>query len=154
MPDSHAQTKIRILLVDDHALVRKQLTEVIQGESDLAVCGEAEDVSTAALLVSREAPHLVILDLSLKQSSGFDFLQHLHKMPAKPIILVLSMHEECVYVRRSLQLGASGYITKEDAARHLMQAVRRVLAGQRYLSEELARKLEEAPQSYPAGAQS
>jgi DNA-binding NarL/FixJ family response regulator len=138
MQNKTDQPKVRVFLVDDHALVREQLTALIQGESDLAVCGEAEDAPSALSLIKRLEPDLVILDISLKRSSGLDLLKGLKEVQPNPVVLVLSMHEATFYADRALQAGALGYITKEEATTSILSAIRRVLSGKLYLSERMA----------------
>ncbi len=138
MQNKTEQPKVRVFLVDDHALVREQLTALIQAESDLAVCGEAEDAATGLLLIKRLAPELVIVDISLKRSSGLDLLKRLQEVQPKPAVLVLSMHEATFYAERALQAGALGYITKEEATTSILSAIRRVLSGKLYLSDRIA----------------
>jgi DNA-binding NarL/FixJ family response regulator len=124
----------RVFLVDDHALVREHLTALIQAESDMAVCGEAEDAPTALALIRQSEPDLVILDISLKHSNGLDLLKDLNKLRPQPAVLVLTMHAATLYAERALQAGARGYITKEDATTNILPAIRRVLNGECYLS--------------------
>ena len=131
------QARARIFLVDDHALMRQQLTALIEAESDLAVCGEAEAAQPALALIRQQAPDLVLLDLSLKRSSGLDLLADLGTLQPRPVVLVLSMHEESLYVERSFRAGALGYITKQDATANILPAIRQVLRGERYLSRQL-----------------
>jgi DNA-binding NarL/FixJ family response regulator len=135
MPNATERHRARVFLVEDHALVRENLIELIQAEADLVVCGEAEDVPTALALIRHHEPGLVILDLSLKGSNGFDLLKDLKELQPKPAVLVLSMHEETFYALQALEAGARGYITKEDATTNLLVAIRRVLSGQRYLTD-------------------
>jgi DNA-binding NarL/FixJ family response regulator len=135
------QRKARVVLVDDHPLVREHLTALIQAQADLSVCGEAADAPTALSLVAREAPDLVILDISLKRSNGLELIKDLKEMWPKLPVLVLSMHDEMLYAERSLRAGALGYITKEEATVNVLSAVRRVLGGHVYLSERMAGRI-------------
>jgi DNA-binding NarL/FixJ family response regulator len=130
--------RARVLLVDDHALVREQLTSLIQAEADLVVCGEAEDAPKALALIRQQKPDLVILDISLKRSNGLDLLKDLKELRPKPTVLVLSMHEEIFYAERALRAGALGYITKEEATINILLAIRHVLSGHVYLSDRMA----------------
>ena len=132
------QPQAKVFLVDDHALVREQLTALIQVEADLTVCGDAEDAPTALSLINRLQPDVVILDISLKRSNGLDLLEDLRKSPTPPAVLVLSMHDDRFYVARALRAGARGYITKEDAATKILPAIRQVLGGGLYLSDRVA----------------
>jgi DNA-binding NarL/FixJ family response regulator len=138
MPDECKLSKAKLFLVDDHPLVREHLTALIQQEVDLEVCGEAADALSALTLILQLRPALVILDISLKRSHGLDLLEDLKAVQAKPAVLVLSMHDETIYAERALRAGALGYITKEDATTNILPAIRRVLAGQMYLSDRMA----------------
>ncbi len=133
--------KSRIFLVDDHALVRENLTALLGRESDLEVCGEAEDALSARLLITQTLPDLVILDLSLKRSNGLQLLRQLKQSLPKLPVLVLSMHDETMFAERALRAGAMGYISKEEASVDVMPAIRKVLGGGRYLSERMAGRL-------------
>ena len=141
MTNETERPKAKLFLVDDHALVREQLTALIQGEADMEVCGEAADGPTALAFVRQDEPDLVILDLSLKRASGLDLLKVLKKLRPKLAVLVLSMHDEILYAERALRAGAMGYITKEEAIINILPAIRQVLAGQTYLSDQMARHL-------------
>lgn len=141
MPTETERPKAKVFLVDDHALVRKHLTALIEGEPDLLVCGEAADAPTALALVKQAQPDLLVLDISLKRSNGLDLLNELRGLQPRPAVLVLSVHEETFYVKRALQAGARGYITKEEAAANVLSAVRKVLAGEFYVSERMAGRL-------------
>ena len=138
MSNKSERPKARVFLVDDHPLVREHLTALIQQEADLEVCGEAADAPSALTLIHQRNPDLVILDISLKRSHGLDLLKDLKGFRPKPAVLVLSMHEETLYAERALRAGALGYITKEEAIVNILSAIRRVLAGQVYLSARMA----------------
>jgi DNA-binding NarL/FixJ family response regulator len=138
MSNKSERPKARVFLVDDHPLVREHLTALIQQEADLEVCGEAADAPSALTLIHQRNPDLVILDISLKRSHGLDLLKDLKRFRPKPAVLVLSMHEETLYAERALRAGALGYITKEEATVNILSAIRRVLAGQVYLSARMA----------------
>jgi len=125
----------RILLVDDHPLVREGLAEVLGREIDLVVCGEAEDRQQALELITTTQPHLAIVDLALKRSNGLELIKDIRvRYPNLPV-LVVSMHDEALHAERALRAGASGYIAKAEAATQVVQAVRKVLAGGIYLSD-------------------
>ena len=138
MSNKSERPKATVFLVDDHPLVREHLTALIQQEADLEVCGEAADAPSALTLIHQRNPDLVILDISLKRSHGLDLLKDLKGFRPKPAVLVLSMHEETLYAERALRAGALGYITKEEATVNILSAIRRVLAGQVYLSARMA----------------
>jgi DNA-binding NarL/FixJ family response regulator len=135
------QRKSKVFLVDDHPLVREHLTALIEAQADLAVCGDAADAPTALSLIARQAPDLVILDISLKQSNGLELIKNLKELWPKLPVLVLSMHDEMLYAERALRAGALGYITKEEATVNVLSAVRKVLGGQVYLSERMAERM-------------
>ena len=143
MPYKTKRSATRVFLVDDHALVRRQLRALIEAEPDLTVCGDAADATTAAGLIRQQEAQLVVLDISLKRSNGLDLLKDLQTLQPRPVVLVLSMHDETFYVERALNAGAMGYITKEEAPFHFLSAVRRVLSGQVYLGERIADRLEQ-----------
>jgi len=133
-----AQPKQRILLVDDHPMVRERLTELIQEEPDLVVCGGAEDRFQALDLIASTRPDLAIVDLTLKHSHGVELIKDIQgRYPDLPV-LVLSMHDELLHAQRVIHAGARGYITKQEATEKIMQAIRTVLNGEVYLSEKTA----------------
>ena len=134
-------TKSNLFLVDDHPMVREHLRALIQQEADLTVCGEAADAPTALSLVQQLRPDLVILDISLKRSHGLELLKNLKALHPEIPVLVLSMHDEAIYAERMLHAGAKGYITKEEATVNVMSAIRKVLAGQVYLSERMLARM-------------
>jgi DNA-binding NarL/FixJ family response regulator len=135
------QEKKRILLVDDHPMVRERLAEVIHREDDLTVCGEAEDRFKALELVVATRPHLAIVDLTLKKSHGMELIKDLHSRHPDLAILVVSMHDETLHAERVIRAGARGYITKQEATRKIMLAIRAVLTGGVYLSEKMAAQI-------------
>jgi DNA-binding NarL/FixJ family response regulator len=137
MSNEIGRTKAKVFVLDDHALVREHLTALIQAEHDLTVCGEAEDVPTALALIQQQEPDLVILDISLKRSCGLDLLVELKELRQKPAVLVLSMHDEALYIERALRAGASGYITKAEAPVSIVSAIRQVLSGQICVSNRM-----------------
>lgn len=134
-------SKTRVVLVDDHPLVRERLVELINREADLEVVGEAEDRHQALEVIESTRPQLAIVDLSLKASLGLELIRDLQvREPGLPI-LVVSMQDEAVYAERCLRAGARGYITKQEASRHVMQAIRRVLEGGIHVSEAVAHQM-------------
>ena len=130
--------RTRIVLVDDHPMVRERLAEVINREDDMTVCGEAEDRANALEVIGREQPDLAIVDLSLKRSNGLDLIKDLHVMHPKLLVLVLSMQDETLYAERVIRAGAHGYITKQEATRKILNAIREVLGGKVFLSPEIS----------------
>ncbi|MEK7949803.1 response regulator transcription factor [Luteolibacter soli] len=138
---STANDQARIVLVDDHPMVRERLAEVINREPDLSICGEAEDRAGALEVVEREKPRLAIVDLTLKRSNGLDLIKDLRVMYPELLILVLSMQDENLYAERVIRAGAHGYITKQEATRKILDAIRQVMAGKVFLSEELSAEI-------------
>lgn len=132
------QKRAKIVVVDDHPIVRERLSEIINRESDLVVCGEAEDRSEAIQTIKTQAPDLVIVDLTLKSSDGLELIKDIHSRWPKLVMLVVSMHDESLYAERVIRAGALGYITKQEATRNILVAIRRVLAGQIYLNEQIS----------------
>jgi two-component system, NarL family, invasion response regulator UvrY len=132
---------IRVLIADDHAILRRGLKEILARELEDAVYGEAKDAREVLARVRSDPWDLVILDLSMPGRSGLDVLRDIKGMQPKLPILVLSMHPEDQYGKRILKAGASGYMNKESAPEELIKAIRKVLAGGRYVSPALAEKL-------------
>ncbi len=128
----------RVLLVDDHPIVRERLAEIINREEDLAVCAEAEDRHGAIKAVEAAKPDMAIIDLALKNSSGLELIKDLHSRWPRLVILVVSMQDESLYAERVLRAGAQGYITKQEATRNIMLAIRSVLGGNIYLNQKTA----------------
>lgn len=133
--------KHQILIVDDHPIVRQGLAEMINQESDLAICGTAEDVHRALELVERAKPDLVVVDVSLKGSNGIELLKNIKIRFPRMLVLVLSMHDENLYAVRALRAGAAGYIMKQEATEKVLHAIHRVLGGEIYLSDRMERKM-------------
>jgi DNA-binding NarL/FixJ family response regulator len=134
----------RVLVVDDHPVVRHGITLVINAESDLTVCGEAEDEQAARRLLRELRPDVLVVDLSLGAGGdGFNIVRDVHAHFPQMPILVLSMHDETVYADRLFAQGAAGYIMKQAAAEQLVTALRVVLRGERFVSENLKRHLTE-----------
>jgi len=156
MNDAANASLVRIVIVDDHPMVRERLAEVINREADMTVCGEAEDRASALELIGREAPSLAIVDLTLRRSNGLDLIKDLRVMYPEVRILVVSMQEENLYAERVIRAGAHGYITKQEATRKILDAIRQVLDGKVFLSEafssELLSRMVGKPKSTPASS--
>ena len=131
----------RILIVDDHPLVRLSLREFIRREKDLEVCGEAEDREQALAAAAATKPHLAIIDLTLKSSNGMELIKDLREQHPEVQILVLSMHDETIHAERAIRAGARGYITKQEATTKVMVAIRQILSGEIYWSERAAARV-------------
>lgn len=132
---------IRVLIADDHAILRSGLKEILGHELKDVVCGEAEDARQVLLQVQSGDWDLVMLDITMPGRSGLDVLKDIKAVRPKLPVLVLSMHPEDQYGKRVLKAGASGYMRKESAPDELIKAIRKVLAGGRYVSPALAEKL-------------
>ncbi|MDI6451286.1 response regulator transcription factor [Anaerobaca lacustris] len=133
--------KHRIVIVDDHPIVRQGLAQLIEQEDDLHICGQAEDAHEAIRAIRELNPNLVIVDISLRTSSGIDLIKDIKaQFPALPV-LTLSMHDEALYAERALRAGARGYIMKQEAPEEVVTAIRRVLAGTTYISQGMAAKM-------------
>ena len=129
--------KSRVLLVDDHPIVRQGLALLIDREPDLAVCGEAEGAHTAYHAIATLRPDLVVLDISLSGPDGLDVLKEIRISTGSLPVLILSMHDESIYAERAMRAGANGYIMKQEATEKVLVAIRRILGGGVYLSERL-----------------
>jgi two-component system, NarL family, invasion response regulator UvrY len=132
---------IKVLIADDHAILRRGLKEILSREMEGAVCGEAKDAQQVLARVQSDHWDLVILDLSMPGRSGLDVLRDIKGLRPKLPVLVLSMHPEDQYGKRILKAGAAGYMNKESAPEELIKAIRKVLAGGRYVSPALAERL-------------
>lgn len=129
------------MVVEDHPLVREGLTRLINLQPDLSVCGEAPTAHHALKAIPVLKPDIVILDITLAGSNGMDLIKDMKSRSLKSLILVLSMHDESLYAERALRAGAKGYIMKQEASKDVLTAIRRILAGEIYLSEKMAAKM-------------
>lgn len=138
---STAGAKKRILVVDDHPIVRQGLALLINREPDLVVCGEAEEATGAMHVLASARPDVLILDISLNGPDGLDVLKNIRiNQPTLPV-LILSMHDESIYAERALRAGANGYIMKQEATEKVLVAVRRILNGEIYVSDAIANRM-------------
>jgi DNA-binding NarL/FixJ family response regulator len=124
--------------VDDHPLVREWLTNLINQQADLTVCGEADSAPAALSAISARQAHLVIADLNLANSSGIELIKNLKELHPDIPVLVLSMHDESLYAERVFRAGARGYVNKRETAQKVVEAIRRVLDGKLYIGEKTA----------------
>ena len=131
----------RVLIVDDHPIVRQGLKRMIETEADMEVCGEAATEAQARRAIRELMPDIVIVDLALQEGDGLELVRDVHAHHPDVPMLVLSMHDETIYAERLLAEGASGYIMKQTATDQLLNALRAVLRGERYVSEQLAQTL-------------
>src|SRR4051812_22096958 len=125
--------KIRILLVDDHAVVRFGIAQLINRQADMTVCGEEEDASRALSAIEKLKPNLVIADISLKDSSGLELMRNIKAQYPGLAVLVVSGHDESIYAEIAFRAGALGYLMKEEALDKIVMAIRRVLSGAIYV---------------------
>ncbi len=134
-------TKIRVLIADDHAIVREGLKQILADTSDIGVTGDAENGFEALKLIRRGNCDVVLLDISMPDRSGIEILKQLKKEFPKLAVLMLSMHREDQYAIRALKAGAAGYLNKQSAPVELVHAIRQVAAGRKYVSPALAEEL-------------
>lgn len=133
--------RAKILIVDDHPLIREALVGRISPQPDLEVCGEVDNVLEALQQIEQKKPDLVLIDISLKESHGVDLIKRLNALGNAPKMLVSSMYDELLYAERCLHAGANGYIEKKEAPEKVLEAIRQVLDGKTYISAELSQRL-------------
>jgi len=131
----------RVLIVDDHPIVRQGLRRVMEAEDDLSVCGETETVRAARSAIRELRPDGVVIDISLKQGDGIELVRDVRAHHSELPILVLSMHDETIYAERLLSAGANGYIMKHAASEQFLESLRRVLDGGVYVSESVSNNM-------------
>jgi DNA-binding NarL/FixJ family response regulator len=133
--------KYGVFIVDDHPLVREGLTNLINQQGDLIVCGEARDSAEAIAEITKERPDVAIIDISLANESGLELIKHLIKQFPQLAVVVLSMHDEALYAERALRAGARGYVMKHETSKSVLASIRRVLAGDIYISERIVNRM-------------
>jgi DNA-binding NarL/FixJ family response regulator len=138
---SDLKTRLRILIVDDHPIVRDGLNLRISAESDLEVCGEAENVVQALEKVEATRPDLVMVDIALKASHGLELIEQLAARFPQVKMLVVSGFEESLYAERAVRAGANGYLNKQESNEKLIEAIRVVMRGDCYLSEAMKQRM-------------
>ena len=137
-PDAYRR---KVLVVDDHPIVQEGLADLINKEKDLVVCGSAQDIPETIKAIKSLAPDVVTVDISLGDANGLELIRDIKTQFPKLPMLALSMHQESFYAERAIRAGAKGYITKQEATRNVILAIRKVLEGGLYLSEEMKDKL-------------
>jgi DNA-binding NarL/FixJ family response regulator len=142
----------RILVVDDHPMMRQGLAQLINAEPDLTVGWEAGDAGQVLDMIAKHQPDLLIVDISLPGKNGLELIKDVHVLRPGALILVVSMHDEALYAERVLRAGARGYIMKQEGGKKLMGAIRRVLGGQIYVSEKISAKILENVTGRRAGS--
>jgi len=136
-----ASIQKKVLLVDDHPIVRHGLGLLIEQEDDLTVCGETESAVETLDSISSLNPDIVLVDISLRGSNGLELTKALKDAHPEIPVLILSMHDESLYAERALRSGARGYIMKQESADTVLLSIRKVLSGSVYLSERLSSKM-------------
>jgi DNA-binding NarL/FixJ family response regulator len=131
----------RILVVDDHPILREGLRQSIDRQPDLMVCGEAENAAQTLAAIAKLKPDLVLVDISMPGKSGFELVKDLRTVHPDVPVLVLSMHDESLYAERVLRAGARGYIMKHERPKRLLEAMRHDLDGKTYVSEKMAARI-------------
>jgi DNA-binding NarL/FixJ family response regulator len=133
--------KARVMLVDDHPIVRQGLANLIEDEEDLSVCAQVESAEEALAAMETARPDVIVIDIALGERSGLELVKDVRaRWPDMPM-LVLSMHDELLFAERSLRAGAKGYIMKQEATEKVMEGIRKVLDGELYVSERMAARL-------------
>jgi DNA-binding NarL/FixJ family response regulator len=140
-PNPAKKSRTRVLLVDDHAVVRFGIAQLINRQPDLEVCGEEEAASTALSAIERLKPDLVIADISLKDSSGLELMRNIKAQYAGLPVLVVSAHDESIYAELAFRAGALGYLMKQEALEKIPTAIHRVLSGNVYVSDALGARM-------------
>jgi DNA-binding NarL/FixJ family response regulator len=133
--------KNKVFLVDDHAIVREGLVSLINRESDMLVCGQADGAASALERIEATRPDIVLLDISLNGPDGLDLLKTIRLRDPDLPVLILSMHDEAQYAERALRSGANGYVMKHEATETVLIAIRRILTGDVYLSDRLTGRI-------------
>jgi DNA-binding NarL/FixJ family response regulator len=141
---SKGRTRRSILIVDDHPIFREGLTQSIDRQPDLTVCGEAEDAIKASQAVAALHPDLVIVDITLPGKSGLELIKDLHAAYPDLALLAVSMHDESLYAARILRAGARGYVMKQETPQTLLHAIQQVLEGRIYVSERMSAQILES----------
>src|SRR5437764_9931574 len=133
--------KTKVLIIDDHPMMRQGLAQLVSNESDLTVCCEAENARQALEAIAAERPDLVLADFTLPDKSGIELIKDLQALQPNLPVLIISMHDESLFAERVLRAGGRGYIMKQEGGKKLMQAIRQVLNGQIYVSEKMSAKI-------------
>jgi DNA-binding NarL/FixJ family response regulator len=140
-PSKTVVDKSRIFIVDDHPLVREGLTNLINGQDDLIICGEARDSAEALDGIMKARPDVAFIDISLENESGLELVKQLRSQFPNVALIVLSMHDETLYAERVLRAGARGYVMKHETSKSVLASIRRVLEGGVYVSERIVNRM-------------
>ena len=136
-----AREVVRVLVVDDHPIVREGYSRLISAEPDLEVCGEASDASEALQLIESQSPDVAIVDISLRSGTGIDLCKQIRERDSHVRVLICSIHDESLYADRALRAGAMGYVSKEQPAAEVLEAIRRVAEGRIALSPQMTERM-------------
>jgi DNA-binding NarL/FixJ family response regulator len=139
--EASASPRCQVALVEDRPMFREHLSQLINRDLGMEVCGEADNIRDAMKLLKDKKPDIAIVDITLRGSSGLELLKDLKAQAIDLPVLVLSMHDEELYAERSLRAGARGYITKNEASSEVVKAIRKVVAGEVYVSKHMTAKL-------------
>lgn len=140
-PSKTVARKSRVFIVDDHPLVREGLTNLINGQDDLIVCGEAKDSAQAINGIGKSRPHVSLIDISLENESGLELVKQLKTQFPQVALIILSMHDEALYAERALRAGAQGYVMKHETSKSVLASIRQVLGGGVYVSERIVKRM-------------
>jgi DNA-binding NarL/FixJ family response regulator len=140
-PSGTVGRKSRVFIVDDHPLVREGLTNLINGQADLIVCGEANGSSQAIKRIVKARPDVALIDISLENESGLELVKHLGSQFPQVALIILSMHDEALYAERALRAGARGYVMKHETSKSVLASIRRVLGGGIYVSARIVNRM-------------
>jgi DNA-binding NarL/FixJ family response regulator len=139
--DSSSSRIIRVLVVDDHPIVREGICRTVERENNMIVCGEAASAPEAMAILEKQHCDLAVVDISIEGRSGIDLLKEMRSRSINCPIIILTVHDDVSYAERALRAGASGYILKQTGAKQIAMAMRRVLAGEVFVDEKIADKL-------------
>jgi DNA-binding NarL/FixJ family response regulator len=140
-PSKAVARKSRVFIVDDHPLVREGLTNLINGQDDLIVCGEAKDSAQAINGIGKARPNVALIDISLENESGLELVKQLKTQFPQVALIILSMHDEALYAERALRAGAQGYVMKHETSKSVLASIRQVLGGGVYVSERIVKRM-------------
>jgi len=140
-PSGTVPRKSRVFIVDDHPLVREGLTNLINGQDDLIVCGEAKDSAQTIEGMVKARPDVALIDISLENESGLELVKQLRSQFPQVALIILSMHDEGLYAERALRAGARGYVMKHETSKSVLASIRQVLAGGVYVSEKIVKRM-------------
>jgi DNA-binding NarL/FixJ family response regulator len=140
----------RVLIVEDHPMFRERLAELINRESDMQVCGTADNLRDALVLLQSVDAQIAVVDISLKGASGLELIKDMTARGLSLPVLVLSMHDESLYAERALRAGAKGYISKQEPSERIMTAIRQVVQGETYISSKIVTRIVNTLSSGPA----